>query len=298
LAHAQRINKSDCEALQTKITRKEEHIVDLTRRLQESEEREEETRSTNRRLQEEVAIVNANVAAAEVSAAVAAAQNTTSPSIRRNQITRLGKSGMRKLMEGDDVVSDGTSEDWYDDDVLTSKGRGRKNKGQVSSASRVKNRKKKKNKNTSNSNRSSRSSMSSNDSKSSRGSRGMGKEKGVVLRFGPDSLQKRKLSKRTLSKTKMSKTKKKKKKKVAGRATLSAEGGGPVTVVIDRSLFTGRPSARSPAKRSNRYFTSPRRASPARRSMMDSPGRLTYGFAVPNTARSFTPGTPTDFVFK
>ena len=298
LAHAQRINKSDCEALQTKITRKEEHIVDLTRRLQESEEREEETRSTNRRLQEEVAIVNANVAAAEVSAAVAAAQNTTSPSIRRNQITRLGKSGMRKLMEGDDVVSDGTSEDWYDDDVLTSKGRGRKNKGQVSSASRVKNRKKKKNKNTSNSNRSSRSSMSSNDSKSSRGSRGMGKEKGVVLRFGPDSLQKRKMSKRTLSKTKMSKTKKKKKKKVAGRATLSAEGGGPVTVVIDRSLFTGRPSARSPAKRSNRYFTSPRRASPARRSMMDSPGRLTYGFAVPNTARSFTPGTPTDFVFK
>jgi hypothetical protein len=301
-----RVNSTNSKDLSSEITRKEERILELTKRLQESEEREEEIRNTNRRLQEEVAISKANVAATEATnrhsqeeldifkAKIASAEKTNnrlqeelllskstsaipsvSPGIRRNQILRVG-NGISKLMEGDDDTSDATFEDWYeneDEGILTSTSKGEKKlRSKSSSATRVKSKQRVK--------------KSSNSSGSSRGEKGSNKTSGVVLHFGPESLQNRK----SASKTKLKRTKKKKiKKKRVGTARLSAEGGGPVTVVIDRSLFTGRSEHRSPPKRANRYFGSPRRPSPAREI---SPGRPLFGI----TSSNFS--TPSDFIFQ
>ena len=225
---------------------------ELEEQLLHSREREQELQASNRRQLEQITFMNQ--------------LPIVSPSIGRKNITRVGKAGMRVLREGG---GDDKEEEFEVDEVEQDKEEG---EGRLSARRRKKKKKMKK-----------KSSNSPGNEK--------GGDRGVVLRFGPNSIQQQKktLAKQGSSTARRRATKAKKKKKKPVMARLSAEGGGPVTVVIDRSLFmTGGAKGgarRSPKRRSNRYFGSPLRGSlstsSARSTRSPSPasGRLLWGFA-------------------
>ena len=224
-----------------------------------SREREQELQASNRRQLEQITFMKK--------------LPIVSPSIGRKNITRVGKAGMRILREGGG--DDEEEEEFEVDEVEQDKEEG---EGRLSARRRKKKKKMKK-----------KSSSSPGNEK--------GGDRGVVLRFGPNSIQQQKktLAKQGSSTARRRATKAKKKKKKPVMARLSAEGGGPVTVVIDRSLFmtggTKGGARRSPKRRSNRYFGSPLRGSVSS-SSTPSPasGRLLWGFAPP-PVDSYVPET-------
>ena len=246
---------SDRETMNAQVAKRDE----LEEQLLHSREREQELQASNRRQLEQITFMKK--------------LPIVSPSIGRKNITRVGKAGMRILREGGG--DDEEEEEFEVDEVEQDKEEG---EGRLSARRRKKKKKMKK-----------KSSSSPGNEK--------GGDRGVVLRFGPNSIQQQKktLAKQGSSTARRRATKAKKKKKKPVMARLSAEGGGPVTVVIDRSLFmtggTKGGARRSPKRRSNRYFGSPLRGSVSS-SSTPSPasGRLLWGFAPP-PVDSYVPET-------
>ena len=192
------------------------------------------------------------------------ATSSSSPDVaNRRNITRVGRnSEMRKLLESRDEEEYNTMGS-DDDNYLTAKGRGGTSSPNLQ-LKKKKRRQKTKKRTT------------------------LAEKGGTTIHFGLSSLFSPKKNKGRGKNSKKKKMKRKSVKSVA--ATLSSEGGGPVIVSIDRSIFTAR-SHHSPKRRRNRFFGSPA-SMRATKSPSKSPAssRLLFGFAPPPTT-SYTPET-------